>query len=108
MPEPCPCRSPPFPWNDFELEDLGLDGFFAEVTIHTCKRCGTDWLKYHLQDEAFPRSGRWWRVEVIEPRDPILLAGTARDYIERQPEGFAGGSRFDSTGFRIEAPIRVD
>jgi hypothetical protein len=108
MAAPCPCRTPPFPHADFEVEDLGTDGAFAEVSIHTCRRCGTDWLKYLLQDEAVPRSGRWWRVEVVEPRDPILLAGTARDYIERQAEGFAGGSWFDSTGHRIVAPIRID
>ena len=107
MAAPCPCRSPPFHHADFEVEPLGMDGQFADVSIHTCKRCGTEWLKYLLEDEAFPRSGRWWRVEVPAPRDPILRAGTARDFIERQAGGFAGGSGFESTGHRIVAPIRI-
>jgi hypothetical protein len=108
MATPCPCRTPPFHHADFEVEHLGHDGVDAEVTIQTCRRCGTDWLRYFIEEEFRSRSGRWWRVEVPEPRDPILLAGTARDFIERQADGFAGGSHFESTGHRIVAPIRIE
>jgi hypothetical protein len=108
MTDPCRCRRPPFHYTDFEVEALGMDAHHADVEIQTCRHCGTGWLKYLLEDAAFTGSGRWWRVEVPEPRDPILLAATARDFIERQAEGFRGGSYFDSTGHRIVAPIRIE
>jgi len=31
----------------------------------------------------------------------------AKRFIEEQQEGFCGGSRFQSTGFAVRAPIRV-
>ena len=108
MPTPCPCRAPPFPATRFERTDLGIDGLDAEVSIDTCRACGTEWLHYLIEEEYRSRAGRWWRVEILDPLDPILSASTARDYIERQPGGFCGGSYFASTGMAIGAPIRID
>ena len=108
MTTPCRCRTPPFHHADYERLDLGTDGLDAVVSVQTCRACGTEWLHYLIEQEHLTAAGRWWRVELLDPLDPILSASTARDYIERQPEGFAGGSHFASTGHRILAPIRID
>ncbi|WP_072427073.1 hypothetical protein [Chitinimonas taiwanensis] len=53
----------------------------------------------------YSQSGRWWRVAISAQQAASMQAGTARDFIQQQAEGFAGGSFFRSSGHRITAPI---
>jgi hypothetical protein len=98
----CRCLSLPFSAAEFEMADWGADGYGGRVTLYTCPHCTRDWLHYALDGSA-----RWWCVEVLDPPDPILCASTARDYIERQAEGFAGTALLPE-GLRLTAPIRID
>ena len=103
----CACRHPPFPFTDYHTVDLGEDSRGAEVSLSTCKSCGAIWLKYFIDEPHYPRSGRWWRVEIAAADASAMSAATARDHVQRSPEGFAGGSFFDSQGHAIVAPITV-
>jgi hypothetical protein len=86
---------------------LGEDDRGAEIALSTCKACGTLWLTYRIDEPHYQRSGRWWRVELTAGDARTVSAATARERVERAPEGFAGGSFFDSPGHAITAPITV-
>lgn len=103
----CPCRRPPFHFADYDTVQLGEDSHGAEVSLSTCKHCGTFWLEYLIEEPHYSRSGRWWRVEVPpESRDKVS-ASTAREFIELQPRGFVGGSYFNSRGHAVAGPIHI-
>lgn len=99
----CRCMTPPFNYADYTEVAIGTDdtgGRFGEVSLLTCKSCGHDWLKYHVEYEAFSKSGRWFRGPVspevarsVRPETALALLGSMEWY-------FAGGSYFDSTGFK--------
>jgi hypothetical protein len=44
-------------------------------------------------------------VAISAQQAASMQAGAARDFIQQQAEGFAGGSFFRSSGHRITAPI---
>ncbi len=107
----CRCLHPPFASRDFESLPVGVDeagGRFAEVTIETCRSCGRRWLRYLIEYEAFPKSGRWYRGLVTVEDARTVTAGTALQTLAQLEWRFAGGSFFQSTGFRTSAPVRVD
>ncbi|MFL6634284.1 MAG: hypothetical protein ACJ8HJ_18435 [Massilia sp.] len=103
----CICRHPPFRFTDYATVELGEDDRGAEIELSTCKSCGTVWLKYLIDEPHHHRSGRWWRVEIAAADATAVSAATAREWVERSPAGFAGGSFFGSTGHAIAAPIRI-
>lgn len=105
----CRCRNPPFHYRDYVSRSLGIDtarGRGAEVTLETCVHCGTHWLKYLIEHEAFTASGRWFRAPVPEAELATLTADTALAFLERQPWHFYGGSFYRSTGARFPGPLR--
>jgi hypothetical protein len=65
------------------------------------------WVEYQIEDPHHSQSGRWWRVEVSSEHATKLTAETAKEFIEQQASGFAGGSFFGSSGHVVEAPIHV-
>lgn len=103
----CTCRIPPFYFDGYEATELGEDAQGADVSLLTCKRCGCVWLKYLLEEPHYSGAGRWWRVELTQENLADISVATARDFIESQASGFAGGSFFNSSGHQIEAPINV-
>lgn len=103
----CICRHPPFRFADYDTVELGEDSRGAEVSLSTCKSCAAVWLTYRIDEPHYHRSGRWWRVEITAGDAGALSAATARERVERSPEGFVGGSFFDSPGCATTAPITV-
>ncbi|HUR53827.1 MAG TPA: hypothetical protein VMZ71_06830 [Gemmataceae bacterium] len=104
----CRCMTPPFDFRDFDTASLGVDetnGRFGEVTVETCRACGARWLRYFVENEAFSRSGRWYRGLV----SPDVLAGLspsqAPAVLAGLPWYFFGGSYFDSTGRKGSGPL---
>jgi hypothetical protein len=58
-------RSAPYRrYADYDTVHLGEDDRGAEITLSTCKSCGTIWLAYRIDEPHYRRSGRWWRVEI--------------------------------------------
>ncbi len=103
----CKCKHPPFYYGDYHTIETGDDPRGAEVSVATCKQCGIVWLTYLIEEPQHSRSGRWWRVEVSpECRAQVSLA-TAREFVERQPTGYVGGSFFNSSGHAITGPIHI-
>jgi hypothetical protein len=103
--------TPPFNYDKFNLRDLGEDptnGRYGEARIETCLDCGRRWLHYAVEYESFSRSGRWFRALVS---DAVAAKATARKaiaIIQASKLRFAGGSYFDSTGFRLKGEVRAD
>lgn len=57
-------------------------------------------LKYLIEEPHISRSGHWWRVLVPANEVANINASNAKAFIDNQTEGFAGGSYFESTGFK--------
>lgn len=107
----CRCLHPRFDPRDFESVRVGVDkgrGRFGEVSVETCRNCGRRWLRYLIEYEAFPKSGRWYRGLVTDETARTVTPETALRMLEELPWRFAGGSFFGSTGFRTSDPVRVD
>jgi hypothetical protein len=101
----CACAEPPFHYLNFERVALGMDPFHAEVSIDTCKRCGTPWLVYLIEQEHHTGSGRWWRVALSSEMGKGPTVAEARSIVEQASWCFVGGSFYNSTGHRVNAPI---
>jgi hypothetical protein len=107
----CRCLRPPFAQRDFDSVMVGVDegrGRFGEVSVETCRICSRRWLRYFVEYEAFPNSGRWYRGLVTDAAARAVRPATALQALEKLEWRFAGGSYFDSTGFRTSEPVRVD
>jgi hypothetical protein len=107
----CKCMTPPFNYTDFDTKFIGIDetnGRFGEVSVKTCKLCGSEWLHYLVQYEAFTASGRWYRGLVSQEILKTVIPETAVEILERLPWHFFGGSYFKSTGQKGVSQIFVD
>jgi len=107
----CRCLTPPFDYRDYESRSLGLDtthGRYGEVSLQTCRHCGTTWLSYLVEYEAFTASGRWVRGAISSGQAQTLTPEQAIAVLEQLPWHFVGGSAYRSTGQRSTRPIRAD
>jgi hypothetical protein len=85
--------------------ELGMDEWFAEVSILICSECGRHWLRYHLEDEAFSRSGRWYTGAISEEQASTMMAATARATLETLAWYWYGGSYFEGRAGRGSGAI---
>ncbi|MDR2452600.1 MAG: hypothetical protein LBE85_12760 [Candidatus Accumulibacter sp.] len=107
----CRCFNPPFDYQDYDTSPVGTDmtnGRYGEVTLKTCKHCGTIWLNYHVEYESYTASGRWFRGPISRADATKMAPESAIAYLERLPWYFAGGSYFRSCGERWSGPIHAD
>ena len=107
----CHCSEPPFNFQDYEVTDVGVDetnGRFGEVTLHRCRKCGTLWLKYLIELEAFSNSGRWYRGQITPEQAKSLTPENAATILASLEWHFYGGSYFNSTGARANGGTMVD
>lgn len=108
---PCRCHCPPFHFADYITIENGEDktnGRYGEVTVQTCKLCGTHWLRYFVEYEHRSGSGRWYRgvieahlIDKIRPEDAVR-------HLESLPTYFYGGNYFGSTGREGRGQVFVD
>lgn len=103
----CACHE-----NEVRLESvrfIGTDSGWSDISLQSCPRCGQLWL--HLADEesAFSGSGLWYLMPLSQQDAEAVTAEDARARFEAAPEYWAGGSYFNSTGFkrsgRLSFPI---
>jgi len=107
----CHCCQPPFLYRDFTSQSIGkdeTDGRYGDVSIEKCNNCGSSWLRYFVEYEAFSKSGRWFRAPMSPESTATITPEKAIDYINQQPWYFAGGSYFQSEGFRTTGVARVN
>jgi hypothetical protein len=103
--------TPPFHCADFDSESIGVDETncrFGEVSVETCKTCGSKWLRYLVEYEAFTGSGRWYRGLASPEMLQSLTPERAVAALAGLPWYFYGGSYFKSTGQRGVGPLSVD
>ncbi|MEM1309320.1 MAG: hypothetical protein AAGF98_07445 [Cyanobacteria bacterium P01_H01_bin.153] len=107
----CHCMTPPFHYTHFDSQYLGVDetnGRYGDVSIETCKACGSKWIHYLVEYEAFSSSGRWYRALASAETLEMAIPQNAVDLLSASPWHFFGGSYFHSTGQRGTGPINVD
>lgn len=103
--------TPPFHRVDFDATVIGVDmtnSRYGEVSVDTCKSCGTHWLTYFVEYEAFTASGRYFRGMVSPEQLPGLTAERAAEVLGSLPWHFRGGSYFRTSGECSTDPLRVD
>lgn len=103
----CQCDRPPFHFTNFKTVELGEDSFGAEIAIDTCNICGLSWVNCLIEEPHYSKSGRWWRAVLPNENRTMLSAENARAFVEQQGACFVGGSYFNSTGYRINSPIKI-
>lgn len=103
----CSCKKPPFHFADYKTAGIGEDSHGADISVSTCNLCGDLWLTYLIESPHYSRSGRWWRVKLSPKEKRSVSTATAREFVERSSEEFAGGNFFNSCGHPITAPIKV-
>ena len=70
---------------DLELvRDLGLDDHLAQVSLLACPECGTYWLRYSYEVEAFTGSGRWFLGTLPARQVLALTVASARETLEEE------------------------
>lgn len=107
----CECENPKANYLTFDSEFIGVDdknGRYGEVSIKSCKKCGSKWLHYFVEYESFSRSGRWYRGAIEKDLVSKITASTAVHYLDKTDLRFAGGSYFESDGFLATGEIRID
>lgn len=80
----CLCHEPSTPHLNFDYSYLGTDEHYADIRIALCKQCGTKWLWYLYENEAFSHSGRWYRGVLnkeIAPEDALTYLSRLEGYI---------------------------
>lgn len=80
-------------------------GLHGEVGIERCRACGRYWLTVLIEQEAFARSGRWYRGLIGEAQARSMTPDAAVPSLARLPWHFAGGSRYGTTGRRRDGPL---
>jgi hypothetical protein len=93
--------TPPFSYLDYESVSLGVDmtkGRYGEVTVETCKACGSLWLRYFVEWEWFSESGRWFRGLVTAEMIGGLKPEQTPELLSSLPWYFYGGSYFRTLG----------
>jgi hypothetical protein len=107
----CRCHNPPFDYRGFVSTPIGIDmtnGRYGEVSSKKCVLCGTKWLHYFVEYEAFTASSRWFQALISDEALATLTPEQAVPFLEQQPWYFLGGSYFQSRGQRSTGKVRAD
>jgi hypothetical protein len=103
--------TPPLDYRDYKGKDIGVDeskGRFADVSIERCKHCGQNWLNYHYELEYISHSGRWYRGAITSEQAKRVTAAGALEMLAGLPWHLYGGSYYDTSGKRRDAPLDPD
>ncbi len=103
----CLCFSPPFEFKNFDERHIGTDDRYGDVSIQTCKTCGSTWLHYYQVHDSFTESGRWYHGLITKDMTRMLKLETAVPILENLEWHFIGGSYFRSTGKKVTGPARI-
>ncbi len=90
----CKCMALDYVKWDFDEKSLGMDRNWADVALRTCRGCGRLWLHYHYENEAFSKSGRWYRGVVSAKAAQTIGAEDALKLLAKLDWYIYGGSYF--------------
>lgn len=107
----CSCYIAESRYSDLTTTHIGVDeryGRYADITLLTCKFCGTKWVQYQAEFESFSYSGRWYRGIINESNIKKLKPNNAVEYLETLDWYIFGGSHFSSTGMYGKGKVQAD
>jgi hypothetical protein len=102
--ESCGCFASPHD-HLINIKELGMDNWFAEVSLHTCRDCGQHWLRYFYEVEAFTGSGRWYLGAVTPEQISTLTPENAKDALGKLDWYYYGGSYYEGRSGRASGKI---
>ena len=89
------CRCLVAPRGDLTLVcELGMDRWFAEISLLRCPDCARRWLRYLYQLEATTGSGRWYLGLMPPGATALPAAADAKQILESLDWYFYGGSYY--------------
>lgn len=94
----CTCETPSTYSPNWDVLMEGVDeteGRFGDVSVRRCPQCSKLWLCYHVEYEAFSKSGRWFRCLIAGNELKHIKPENAVDVIGRSEWYFRGGSYFN-------------
>jgi len=100
----CAClqRGPSHP--DIIIDrDLGCDetdGRYADVDLIRCARCRRLWLRYLVEYEGIPHSGRWAEALIDNAAAATMTATAASEFLHAADWYVFGGSYYGHAGKR--------
>jgi hypothetical protein len=89
-------------------KDLGLDSWFAEVSVQVCANCGQHWLRYFYESEAFTRSGRWYLGAITQELLTAISVEHSKGTLEGLQWYFYGGSYYEGRRGRTSGEIMLN
>lgn len=107
MEEDCTCVNPPFNYLNFEKKEIGISKDYWEISIEECKKCHRKWLRCFTEQEAFSRSGRWYRGLISDEVAKTINTENAVKTLENLEWHFIGGSYFESSGKKILGKAKI-
>lgn len=99
----CNCEKPVWLYHLDKVDVIvvGIDrneGRFGDVKIIKCPACGNLWLHYHVEYEAFSKSGRWFRALISPEEVNQITPENAVNILEKKEWHIYGGSYFETMG----------
>jgi hypothetical protein len=98
----CSCLTAPLPYDHYaQVRFVGVDeaeGRFGEVSVWRCKRCGRHWLRYLLEYEHLPESGRYFMGLITPEAAEALKPDAAIRHLDSLEWHLYGGSYFRGQG----------
>ena len=108
----CECLTPPLYNANFNVQRLtGYDetnNWFGEVSIETCNQCGTKWLQYFVEYEAFTKSGRWYRGVISDEVSNTVTLQNSISILQVLDWWIRGGSYFDGNITRGRGRLKLN
>lgn len=104
----CRCLTPPFHFANYEEQSVGVDDSswrYADVDILTCRTCGTKWLNYFFEHEAYRQSNQWYCAIIAPELVDSVTPYNAAEFIGSQPWYFYGGGYWRTTGRAGRGPF---
>ena len=106
----CAETGPRFP--DMQTERaVGTDptkGRYSKVELIRCTRCGTLWINYLVEYEAFSGSGRWGAAPIDAATAAAITPAEVPAYLEAAAWFVYGGSYHGHAGKRGTGKLRWD
>ena len=102
----CSCLEMAFARWNFDEKYLGTDRNYADISIRRCQGCGRYWLHYHYENEAFSKSGRWYRGLISPEAADSVSAENALEILGKLDWYLAGGS-FYGCVFKTSGPPQI-
>lgn len=107
----CLCEKPELNHTDYRSSEVGTvqtNGKKIDVSILQCKLCQRIWIKYCVEFENSPDSGRWYKGIITKKDVTGATVENALDHLENMDWYLYGGDFFGNTGTFGQGKLNVD